>query len=124
MAKSKSASTVVDVDPEDLTEETTVPVDDENEDDEEETAEQAKARLDAAVVTVEMKGQSFSFPKRKGRWRMGVHRDIDNGQFSEALIKLIGEERYQSLDASGWCLDDFSDLSRVVGAAIEEQCVP
>ena len=91
---------------------------------EEETDEQRRERLNRAVVTITLKDEIFAFPKRKGRWRMGVHRDIDNDLYAEALIKLIGEERYASLDGSGWTLDDFRELSNLVGDAIAEQCIP
>ena len=123
MAKSKTATPDTDAADVEPTEPAAAPDPDVEPDDE--TAEQRRERLNRATVSVVVNGETFTIPKRKGRWRMGVHRHLDRGEFDEALIKLIGEDRYTALDLSGkWCMDDFSELADKMGDAIAENCIP
>lgn len=56
--------------------------------------------LNAAVVTLEWKDQTFTLPKRRGRWPTRAAREFARENYLEAIIALIGEEAYQRLEGA------------------------
>ena len=87
-----------------------------------EAAEQEK--LNKAVVTLEWKGQTFTLPKRRGRWPTRAVREFGRDRHLEGIAVLIGEEAYAQLEALCPLADDMNEFADYAGGMIKRECVP
>uniref|UniRef100_A0AAU8GMR7 Tail assembly chaperone n=1 Tax=Mycobacterium phage JustASigh TaxID=3158894 RepID=A0AAU8GMR7_9CAUD len=79
--------------------------------------------LNAAVVTLEWKDQTFTLPKRRGRWPTRAAREFARENYLEAIIALIGEEAYQRLEELCPVVDDMNEFADYAGATINRECI-
>lgn len=79
--------------------------------------------LNAAVVTLEWKDQTFTLPKRRGRWPTRAAREFARENYLEAIIALIGEEAYQRLEELCPLVDDMNEFADYAGATINRECI-
>lgn len=85
--------------------------------------DEAPEDLNAAVVTLEWKGQTFTLPKRRGRWPTRAAREFARENYLEAIIALIGEEAYQRLEELCPVVDDMNEFADYAGATINRECI-
>lgn len=94
----------------------------------EETAAQKaarqKAELDAAVVELVWKGETFAIPKRQGRWPVRAARAFEEGEYVKALVAFIGEDGWNRLEMICPLVDDLNEFSDYAGKVIQRECVP
>lgn len=88
-------------------------------DSDDETAED----LNAATITLEWKDQTFTLPKRRGRWPTRAAREFARENYLEAIIALIGEEAYQRLEELCPVVDDMNEFADYAGATINRECI-
>ncbi|KLI05788.1 hypothetical protein [Mycolicibacterium senegalense] len=86
--------------------------------------DEAPEDLNAAVVTLEWKDQTFTLPKRRGRWPTRAAREFARENYLEAIIALIGDEAYQRLEELCPVVDDMNDFADYAGATIQRECIP
>ena len=79
--------------------------------------------LNAAVVTLEWKDQTFTLPKRRGRWPTRAAREFARENYLEAIIALIGDEAYQRLEELCPVVDDMNEFADYAGATINRECI-
>ena len=96
--------------------------------DQEETAaqraEREKRELDAAVVELEWRGETFEIPKRQGRWPVRAARAFEEEQYVRALVAFLGEEGWERLERVCPVVDDLNEFSEYAGKVIRRECVP
>ncbi|MCG5431241.1 hypothetical protein LV457_02915 [Mycobacterium sp. MYCO198283] len=80
--------------------------------------------LNSAVVTLEWKGETFTLPKRRGRWPIRAAREFGRENYFEAIIALIGEDGYDRLEWVCPYVDDINDFADYAGRTINTECVP
>lgn len=85
--------------------------------------DEAPEDLNAAVVTLEWKDQTFTLPKRRGRWPTRAAREFARENYLEAIIALIGEEAYQRLEELCPVVDDMNEFADYAGATINRECI-
>ena len=85
--------------------------------------DEVPADLNAAVVTLEWKDQTFTLPKRRGRWPTRAAREFARENYLEAIIALIGEEAYQRLEELCPVVDDMNEFADYAGATINRECI-
>lgn len=85
--------------------------------------DEAPEDLNAAVVTLEWKGQTFTLPKRRGRWPTRAAREFARENYLEAIIALIGEEAYGRLEELCPVVDDMNEFADYAGATINRECI-
>ena len=94
----------------------------------EETAAERAAReaeeLNAAVVELVWKGETFTVPKRQGRWPVRAARAFEEGEYVKALVAFIGEEGWNRLEHVCPVVDDLNEFSDYAGKVIQRECVP
>ncbi len=80
--------------------------------------------LNAATITLEWKDQTFTLPKRRGRWPTRAAREFARENYLEAIIALIGEDAYQRLEELCPVVDDMNEFADYAGAKIQSDCIP
>ena len=80
--------------------------------------------LNAAVVTLEWRGETFTLPKRRGRWPTRAAREFGRDNYVEAIVALIGEEGWARLEKVCPVVDDVNAFADYAGEKIKTECVP
>ncbi|WP_319456865.1 MULTISPECIES: hypothetical protein [unclassified Mycobacterium] len=78
----------------------------------------------AAVLTLEWLGKTFTMPKRRGRWPTDAAEAFEDDKNLKALRVLIGEEAWTQLKALCPFVDDLNEFADYAGAKIQNECVP
>lgn len=89
-----------------------------------ERAERERRELDEAVVELSWKGETFTVPKRQGRWPVRAARAFEEGEYVKALVSFIGEEGWNRLERICPVVDDLNEFSDYAGKVIQRECVP
>lgn len=104
------------------------PVPDVPAEDREETAAEKAAReqaeLNNATVELVWKGETFTVPKRQGRWPVRAARAFEEGEYVKALVAFIGEDGWNRLERVCPVVDDLNEFSDYAGKVIQRECVP
>jgi hypothetical protein len=80
--------------------------------------------LNKAVVTLEWRGQTFTLPKRRGRWPTRAAREFGRDNYVEAIVALIGEEAWARLEEVCPVVDDVNEFADYAGDKIKRECIP
>lgn len=80
--------------------------------------------LNAAVVTLEWGGKTFTIPKRRGRWPTKSAREFARGNDLEAIVVLLGEDAYAELEQLCPFVDDLDEFANYAGEKIKRECIP
>ncbi|QEA10783.1 tail assembly chaperone [Mycobacterium phage Weirdo19] len=99
------------------------PVVGEDLDADDQAAEAAEA-LNRAVVTLEWKGQTFTLPKRRGRWPTRAAREFGRENHLGAIVALLGEEAWARLEELCPVVDDINEFANYAGEKIAAECIP
>lgn len=94
---------------------------------EETAAEQAareKRELDAATVELKWLGETFTVPKRQGRWPVRAARAFEEGEYVKALVAFFGEEGWNRLESICPVVDDLNEFADYAGKVIQRECIP
>ncbi|ORA24949.1 hypothetical protein BST13_33495 [Mycobacterium aquaticum] len=79
--------------------------------------------LNKAVVTLEWKGQTFTLPKRRGRWPTKAAREFARGNHLEGIAVILGDEAYARLEELCPVVDDLNEFADYAGEKIQSECV-
>lgn len=90
----------------------------------EQAAEEAVENLNDAVVTLEWGGETWTIPKRRGRWSTRAAREFGRDNYVEAIVALVGEEGWQRVEAVCPYVDDLNAFADYAGARINAECIP
>jgi hypothetical protein len=78
---------------------------------------------ESGTLDFEYKGQTITFPKRRGKWPIRALREFGRGRNIEGTIALIGEGAWQKLEriiADGDGMEEFSNaLSDFIDENVE-----
>ena len=80
--------------------------------------------LNKAVVELAWKGQTFTIPKRRGRWPTRAAREFNRENYVEAIVALLGEEQWARLEELCPLVDDINEFAEYAGPKINAECVP
>jgi hypothetical protein len=84
----------------------------------------AELNPNLAVVTLEWKGETFTLPKRRGRWPVKAAREFGRENYVEAIVALLGEQAWARIETVCPVVDDINDFADYVGTTIQRECIP
>lgn len=88
------------------------------------TDDETPEDLNAAVITLEWGGQTFTIPKRRGRWPVKALRELGRSKWIEGLAILLGEKQWDALALVCPTGDEFDTFANYAAEQVTEHALP